>query len=255
MLRLWNRHGAFAFPPQRDRPGGVGPGPGPGRWHNRSLPPIGTAFHERYQAGAAPRHPQGQPAGHHPEALRARRLRPAHLGPLLLPRHRRSRDRVHPDPAAGDGALRRARACSTARSPASTGSSRTTSKWPSSPTCARRGRTTASVRWVMASKEDSPFNDRRGPAGPAHRHRGGRHDPALPRAARRRGAGRVLLGRDRGEAADPRRRDRRRLRDRLLAARQQPQGHARRAREHAALHRQSRRRSPTPGSATRSSGC
>ena len=38
------------------------------------------------------------------------------------------------------------------------------------------------VRWVMAAKEDSPFHSVKDLRGPPHRHRGGGHDQALPRA-------------------------------------------------------------------------
>ena len=62
---------------------------------------------------------------------------------------------------------------------------------------------------------------------------------------------RVLVGRDRGQAAGARRRDRRSDRDRLVAARQPAAHHRHRARVEHAAHRQSQARSATSGSATK----
>ena len=52
------------------------------------------------------RHPQGLAAGRDDPAVRARRLQHLRQLALVLPVHRRPRDRVHADPRAGDGALR-----------------------------------------------------------------------------------------------------------------------------------------------------
>ena len=81
------------------------------------------------------------------------------------------------------------------------------------------------VKWVLAVPEDSPFQQRRRPAGQARRHRAGAGDPALVRRTRRQGRRRVLVGRHRGEAAGAGRRDRRGDRDRLDAAGQPPAHH------------------------------
>ena len=63
---------------------------------------------------------------------------------------------------------------------------------------------------------------------------------------------RVLVGRDRSEAAGARRRHRRGHRNRLVAARQPAARHRHGARVEHAAHRQSARRSATPGSGRRS---
>ena len=68
--------------------------------------------------------------------------------------------------------------------------------------------------------------DAAGSRGRDHRDRAGPRDPGLLRAARRHRERRVLLGRDRGQAADARRRHRRGDRDRIVAARQ-PAAHHR----------------------------
>ena len=59
----------------------------------------------------------------------------------------------------------------------------------------------AKTRWVLAVPEDSPIRGVKDLAGQAHRHRVRRAREGLARQARRHGAGRVLVGRDRGEAA------------------------------------------------------
>ena len=58
---------------------------------------------------AQTRHPQGQPGKRHHRSVPPRRLQDHHQQPLLLPRHRRSRNRVHAHPRPGDGPLRRRR--------------------------------------------------------------------------------------------------------------------------------------------------
>ena len=194
--------------------------------------------HERSQPLPAPGHAEGQPPGHDPEALHAGRLRPAHSGRsyypdiddpeiecILIRAQEMARyvaqgvldagitglDWVARERRAGQGARRPARAVAQLRP----------------------------VRWVVAVKEGSPLPQARRTSRQAHRDRGRRPDARVPAPARREGRGRVLVGRDRGEAADPRRRDRRRHRDRLEPAREQP------ARDRHACSRARRASSPT----------
>ena len=78
------------------------------------------------------------------------------------------------------------------------------------------------VRWVLAVPEDSPANAPGRPAGRDGRDRIGQRDHALFPAARDRREGRVLLGRDRGQASHIGGCHRRGHRDRQLAQGQSP---------------------------------
>ena len=105
--------------------------------------------------------PEGQPAGDDAAKLFAQAgYQAAHPGALLLPGHRRPRDRVHPDPRAGDGALRRAGRARRRHHRARLGArdarqvkelADLRAPWPNY----------GPVRWVLAVKEDSPHPEGR----------------------------------------------------------------------------------------------
>ena len=107
-----------------------------------------------------------------------------------------------------------------------------------SPTSIYAKQSFGKVRWVLAAPEDSPFKTAKDLEGKTIATELVRVTRALLRAPGRQGQRRVLLGRDRGEAAGAGRRDRRGHRDRIDAARQ-PAAHPRHGDgvEHAA-HRQ-----------------
>ncbi len=81
------------------------------------------------------------------------------------------------------------------------------------------------VRWVLAVPEDSPFQTPAGSRGQDDRDRARAGHRGVLRAARRSGQRRVLVGRDRSQAAGARRRDRRGHRNRIVAARQSAAHH------------------------------
>ena len=174
-----------------------------------------------------------------------------------FPVDRRSGDRVHADPRAGDGALRRRRRAR--RRPDRPGLDRRARDRPSGADAAgahlrpdlrqaelRQGALGAGRAGRLA------VQDRRRSQRQAHRHRAGARHQALLHVEGHGRRRRVLVGRHRGEAAGARRRDRRSDRNRLDAARQ-PAAHPRddHGVEHAA-DRQPARRWPTRGRRPRS---
>ena len=93
------------------------------------------------------------------------------------------------------------------------------------------------VRWVLAAPEDSRFTSPRDFAGATIARAGSRHEGVL-RAARCIGQRRVLVGRNRGQAARPCRCHRRSHRNRFDAARQPAAHHRHRDGVEHAAHRQ-----------------
>ncbi len=182
-----------------------------------------------------------------------------------FPGDRRSGDRLHADPRAGDGALRRRRRARRRADRARTGS-------PSTPPATAGGEAPAivpladliyakqsfgKVRWVLAVPEDSTYRtpqDLEGATIATELVRATQAYFARLGVQRQR---RVLLGRDRGQAADARRRDRRSHRNRVVAARQPAAHHRHGPRVEHAAHRQRRARSTTSGSgrSSRTSRC
>ena len=77
-------------------------------WSAKRAPTIPTPSTEASRE-AQTRHSQRQPRERDHRSLPPRRLQDHHQQPLLFPGHRRSRNRVHAHPRAGDGALRRRR--------------------------------------------------------------------------------------------------------------------------------------------------
>ena len=160
-----------------------------------------------------------------------------HQQPLVLPRHRRSRNRMHADPRAGDGALR---------------GRRHPRRRPHRPRLdrgergRRRGRRRPDLRQAELRQgalgagraRSLRLPHRARPGRQDHRHRTGGHHQALPGGARREGQGGIQLGRHRGEAAGAGRRHRGGHRDRLVAARQQAHDHRHRAGVEHAVDRQ-----------------
>ena len=155
----------------------------------------------------------------------------------LYPDDRRSRDRVRADPRAGGRPLR-------GRGRARRGHHRLRLDAGEQVAPARAGRSALLEDELppdaLGARRAGGLADqgREGPRGQAHRDRGRRPGEELAQEARREGAGRVLLGRHRGEAAAARRRDRRRHRDGLVAAREQAAHRRDAAREHAAADRE-----------------
>ena len=70
-----------------------------------TIRPLSTGASREAQAG----HSQRQPRERDRRSVPPRRLQHHHQQPLVLSRHRRSGDRVHAHPRAGNGALRRRR--------------------------------------------------------------------------------------------------------------------------------------------------
>ena len=186
------------------------------------------------------RHPERLAAGRDDPAVRARRIQHLREHAVLFPDHRRSRHRVHADPRAGDGALRRRRRARRRADRARLGR-RACGANGGQCRCRRARRS----RLREAELRQSPLGagrtgrlalpDAAGSRRRDHRHRAGPRDAGLLRAAAGQRQRRVLVGRDRGQAADAGRRDRRGDRDRIVAARQPPAHHRHRARvEHAA---------------------
>ena len=201
--------------------------------------------------------PKGSLAGRDDPAVPARGLHPARRFAVVLSVDRRSGDRVHVDSRAGNGALRRRRR--PRRGSHRPGLDRRARDWPSGAVAAR-----ADLRSDLREAEfrQGPLGARR--AGgfavqergrserQADRDRAGaRHETLLhvegPERRRR-----VLVGRDRSEAAGARRRNRRGDRDGIDASRQP----AADSRDHHGIehpaHRQLRARWPTPGRRPRS---
>ena len=96
------------------------------------------------------------------------------------------------------------------------------------------------VRWVLAVPEESRLPHAAGPRGRDDRDRARPRDAGVLRAPRRDGERRVLVGRDRGQAAHARRRHRRGHRDRVVAAGQPPAHHRHGDGVEHAAHRQCR---------------
>ena len=96
------------------------------------------------------------------------------------------------------------------------------------------------IRWVLAVKDDSRFKSVKDLSGKRIATEGVGPHQGLPETERREGRGRVLVGRDRGEAADPGRRDRRHHRDGFGPARERPPRDRRGDGHDAALHREPR---------------
>ena len=94
------------------------------------------------------------------------------------------------------------------------------------------------VRWVLAVPEASPFRSVKDLQGKIIATELVGATKRYLAQIRRHGQGRVLLGRDRGEAAGAGRRDRRSHRNRLVAARQQAAHHRHRDGVQHAIHRQ-----------------
>ena len=168
---------------------------------------------------------EGIAAGRDDPAVPARRLRPARRFAVVLSVDRRSRDRVHADSRAGNGALRRRRRprCGAHRP----GLDRRARDRPSGTVAARAD--------LRSDLREAEF--RQGPLGAgraggfavqergrserqADRDRAGSRHEALLHLEGHERRRRILVGRDRSEAAGARRRDRRGDRDRIDAARQ-----------------------------------
>ena len=163
-------------------------------------------------------------------ALRAGRVQHLRQHALLFPVHRRSRDRVHADPRAGDDALRvRGRARRRTDRPGLGGRAQVrparahVRDEPGRPGLLeaelRQGQVGAGRAGRLAIHQAHGLRRRR------DRDRAGAGDQALLRQPGREGEARgVLVGRHRGEAAGAGRRDRRGHRDRIHAA-SQPAAH------------------------------
>ena len=150
---------------------------------------------------------------------------------LVLSRDRRSRDRVHADPRAGDGALRRRRrARRRAHRSGLDRRARGRQQHGRRRRCALADLVYAKqsfgkVRWVLAVPEDSPYQTPQDLEGATIATELVRVTQAYFARQQRQRQRRVLVGRDRSEAADARRRDRRSHRDRIVAARQPAADH------------------------------
>ena len=94
------------------------------------------------------------------------------------------------------------------------------------------------VRWVLAAPEDSRFTSAKDFAGRDDRYRAGPRHEGVLRAARCIGQRRVLVGRNRGQAARPCRCHRRSHRNRFDAARRRAAHHRHRDGVEHAAHRQ-----------------
>ena len=179
---------------------------------------------------------QGLAAGRDDPVVRARRLQRLRQLALVLPGDRRSGDRVHADPRAGDGALRRRRRARCRASPgqdwiaehAAGAAERAAAVVPIADLIYAK-QSFGRVKWVLAVPEDSPFQTPEDLDGPDGRDRARAGHRGVLRAPRRSGQRRVLVGRDRSQAAGARRRDRRSHRNRIVAARQPPAHHRHRA--------------------------
>ena len=107
--------------------------------------------------------PKGSPAGRHRAAVRARRLQHLRQLALVFPGHRRSGDRVHADPRAGDGALRRGRRprCRPHRAGLDRRARRIAGDAPHRVVAVAElvyaKQSFGKVRWVLAAPEDSRF--------------------------------------------------------------------------------------------------
>ena len=180
----------------------------------------------------------------HRAALRARGVSAADQLALLLSLHRRSRDRVHADPRAGNGALRRRRR-DRRRAHGLRLDPRARDRTPRA-AAADAGRQPGLLEGELrqgalgaGGAGRLAVQDREGLRRQAHRHRAGARHQALLRAAGRERRRRVLLGRHRSEAAGAGRRDCRSDRDRIHAARQPPADPRHGARVEHPAHRQS----------------
>ena len=203
---------------------------------------AGDDFYDTHETQA--RHPEGLAAGRDGSAVRARRLQHLRQLAIVLSRHRRSRDRMHADPRAGDGALRLGRRAR--RGADRPGLDRGARARRRHDRRARGASPTSSTRSRASARSDGCSPRRRTRRSSRRRISGARRSPPSSCASRAPTSSvsgvkverRVLLGRHRGQAAGARRRHRRSDRNRLDAARQ-PAAHSRHGDgiEHAA-HRQ-----------------
>ena len=163
-----------------------------------------------------------------------------------FPIDRRSRNRVHADPRAGDGAVRRRRRARLR--PHRTGLDRRAPERPVHAGTARARRRSdlleAELRQGSVGARRArgfPLQDAAGSRGRHDRHRAGARHQIVFRSTRRERERRVLVGRDRSEASRSGRRDRRGNGNRIDASREPP-AHSRHGdgKQHA-VHRQRRR--------------